>query len=444
LNKNDIADIQAEAGIIATIINKPEYTFFSENLKPNHFTDKQNAYIYYAIAELAKKGIQKIDAYNITNILNAKEATKKQLETITIDGLNDLINCSTLISRDSPEDYMLIVQNVLDKAFRREILSELQKCEKSCFDDTEIDIKTSIYDAMDKVMSKYVLEDVSTFGEKVDDMWSEIQTRFEADGMCGCPSMITSLNDYFTYEKSELVLVCAHRKEGKSMYCLNEAVDKLKKGLSCVYFDTEMSSRQHLERMLSHLTKIPVKIIKNGKFTSEQGLKIKEALAWIKTRKYVHVYMPTPSKEKIFTIVKRLKSKSGLDFVFYDYIKSQNSTDSSVIYNIMGEYTDFLKNKIAGELDIPVLAAAQLNRGGDIADSYKLEQFSSVVAILKRKKSDEIERDGRECGNYKFYIKLNRLGEQMSDMDTEYVDISFDGNTCTFEEAKQHEVVEPY
>lgn len=444
MTKTDIADIQAEAGIIATIINKPEFTYFSENLKPNHFIDKQNAYIYYAICELNKKGIQKIDAYNITNILNAKEATKKQAESITIEGLNDLINCSTLISRDSPDDYLLIVQNVLDKAFRREILTELQKCEKTCFDDSETDIKTTIYDAMDKVMSKYVMEDVSTFGEKVDDMWNEIQTRFEADGMCGYPSKITALNDYFTYEKSELVLVCAHRKEGKSMYCLNEAIDKLNKGLSCVYFDTEMSSRQHLERMLSNLTKIPVKIIKNGKFTDEQGQKIKDALAWIKTRKYVHVYMPTPSKEKIFTIVKRLKSKSGLDFVFYDYIKSQNSTDSSVIYNIMGEYTDFLKNKIAGELDIPVLAAAQLNRGGDIADSYKLEQFSSVVAILKRKKSDEIERDGKNCGNYKFYIKLNRLGEQMSDMDTEYVDIVFDGNTCTFEEARQHEIVEPY
>ncbi len=419
--------------------------FFSEELRPNHFTDKQNAFLYYAICELSKRSIAKIDAYNITNILNAKEATKEQTKTITIAALNELIELSHLISRNSSEEYMLLVKNVMDKAFRRELLRELKKCEQVCFIDSKDDIKASVYDSLDNVLSQYVYDDIEMFGDKVDQMWGEIEERHKDGDLCGHPSKFSNFNNYFTYEKSELILVCAHRKDGKSMFCLNEVVYQLGQGLKVLYIDTEMSSRQHMERMISHLTGIPVKLIKNGNYSSDDAIRIKKALEWIKSKKYVHVYMPTPNKEKIFTIAKRLQTKVGLDFIAYDYIKSQNSSSASEIYNIMGDLTDFLKNRIAGKLDIPVLAAAQLNRGGEIADSYKLEQFSSVIAVLKRKTKDEIARDGIDCGNYKFFIKLNRLGEQMSDMDSEYVDLLFDGNVATFKEAKQQHVVkEPY
>ncbi len=444
LLEQSINSVESEAGIVATIINHPEYTFFSENLKPNHFSDRQNAYIYYAICELAKQGIYKIDAYNITNILNMKEATKKQTDTITIPALTELINLSTLVMRDTEEEYLMLVNIVLEMAFRRDTLRELQKCEKLCYHD-DIDIKTEIYNSLDKIMSDYVANDIEPFSEKVDSMWAEIENRHNNGNVCGYPSKFPEVTKYFTYEKSELVLVCAHRKDGKSMFCLNEAVDKLNKNLKCLYIDTEMTSRQHMERMISNLSGVQVKLIKSGMYTKEQGEKIREAMAWIKSKKYYHVYMPTPSKEKIFTIAKKIKAKMGLDFFVFDYIKAQNTSSSSEIYNIMGDYTDFLKNKIAGELDVPVLAAAQLNRGGEIADSYKLEQYSSVVAIIKRKTPEEIQRDGIDCANYKLWIKLSRLGEMQSDIDTDYIDLYFDGNTATFKQAaQQHKVVSPY
>jgi len=445
LNPSDIKSVEAEAGIIASIINHPEYTFFSEELKPNQFSDSQNGYIYYAVRELAKKGIKKIDSYNIVNILNARDATKNQTETITIPALNELIDFSGIISRSTPEEYQLLVKTVMEKAFRRELYRELQKCEQVCYSDNDSDIKASIYSSLDSVLSNYSYDNIDLFGSKLDEMWKEVEDRHNNGGVCGYPSKFPAVAEFFTYEKSELIVVCAHRKDGKSMFCLNELVDKLNNGLHCLYIDTEMSSRQHMERMISHLTQIPVKLVKNGGYTDEQAKRISDALKWIKQQKYVHVYMPTPSKDKIFTIAKRLQAKIGLDFVFFDYIKSQNSTSSSEIYNMMGDYTDFLKNKIAGELDIPVLAAAQLNRGGEIADSYKIEQFSSVIGIIKRKTTAEIQRDGSNCGNYKFHIKLNRLGDQMSDIDSDYIDLNFNGNYATFDQAKeQHEVKEPY
>lgn len=58
----DIKNVEAEAGVIASVLMNPELTFYSEQLKPNHFTDPINAYVYWAVVELAKKGIDKVDA----------------------------------------------------------------------------------------------------------------------------------------------------------------------------------------------------------------------------------------------------------------------------------------------------------------------------------------------------------------------------------------------
>ena len=132
----------------------------------------------------------------------------------------------------------------------------------------------------------------------------------------------------------------------------------------------------------------------------------------------------------------------NLQFVVYDYFKS-SQTDSSAQYNDLGAKCDFLKNKIAGELDLAVLAGAQLNRNDEVADSDKLERYASVSAKWRKKSSEEIANDGKDSGNYALSITLNRLGEQM--FEDEYIDFKFLGSKMRIEEAKQHNVAEvPY
>ena len=86
-------------------------------------------------------------------------------------------------------------------------------------------------------------------------------------------------------------------------------------------------------------------------------------------------------------------------------------------------------------LNLAVCAAAQLNRSGEIGDSWKIEQYVSSAIVIEQKSPEEIVTDGAECGNYKAFIKLNRNGEQMAE--GEYIDLVFDGNTATINEAKQ-------
>ena len=410
------------------------------------FSDVSNGFVFYAIGRLAEKGVQNIDAYNIIMILSESSFTSGETKTITIEFLNEVISRVGILSRDTLEEYSVLVKNVVDMAFRREIFEKLQQCETLCFKEKEDDLQNKIFTTIDHTLSKYLSYDnILPFSEMVDTLWEETLKRQSLDGLCGISSKIKDLNDYFTFETEELILACAPRKEGKSIYCMNETIDKLERGYKVVYFDTEMSDRQQFERMLAYLTKIPVKNIKNGHLKDEEKVAIQEAKNKIKNFNYTHIYMTNPDMNRVYGIVKRMKLNNDLDFVVYDYIKSQNSINTGEVYNLLGEYCNFLKNRIAGELKVPVLACAQLNRSFEIADSYKLEQIASTVMLIRRKKPQEISTDGKSCGNYKFFIKCNRLGEQMEDMGSEYVDVLFDGNTVSFESCKQHEVPDdPY
>lgn len=106
-NKNvaDIKNVESEAGVIATLCYHPEFSFYSEQLKPNHFSDEQNAYFYYGICELAKRGVETIDAYNLFNILNANAATRKAVENISIQSITDMLSVSKCIDRSKGRGY---------------------------------------------------------------------------------------------------------------------------------------------------------------------------------------------------------------------------------------------------------------------------------------------------------------------------------------------------
>ena len=102
--------------------------------------------------------------------------------------------------------------------------------------------------------------------------------------------------------------------------------------------------------------------------------------------------------------------------------------------------TYFLKNSIAGKLNMIVISAVQLNRQNEVADSDKIERYVSFSAKWQVKTREMVERDGIECGNAFMKISANRLGEQhdMSD-DTDYFDFCFSGKKMRIQQAKQHQ-----
>lgn len=442
MNVCDIKNIESEAGIIASIVMKPEFTFYSEQLKPNHFSDTQNAYIYYAVCELAKRGIEKVDAYNITNILNMKEATKKQTETITIQALNDLIDVAKVIARESVEEYKLLVANVLDAAFRRDTYNKLIECERLCFNSSESDIEQKIYSALDDVMMEFsTTTEVPQYKDVIDSLWGEIEARQDS-GMAGIPFKFDTLNAYATIERGELFVFAAEAKQGKSMMLLNCAVDLLKRDVAVFYIDSELNSRMFTCRLIAHLTGIEFNRLKAGRYTPEEKVRIEQAIKWLKTKKFTHLYMPMFDAQSIYTAVKKVKHTQGLDVLIVDYFKGKGEGDAFDSYQELGRFVDMVKNQICGDMNIAGIGAAQATASGKVADSAKIGRNASTIALIQDKTPEEIEADGAECGNKKLRICLNRNGAQMST--DEYIDLFFNGNVISYEEAKQHIPITPY
>lgn len=438
LDISAISDTQAEAGVIATLVQHPEFILHTDYLKAGYFYNIENGCIFWAISELYKNGIDTIDAINITNMLNSNKAVKKKIEEYNLADMQEFINMSQYAARHSLEEYKLLVNTIVTMAFKRDLNRVAVQIQSQCFDDNMdlSKLNSEVNKKINNLTEQYMTSrEIEVFGSKVDLLWDEVCSRRNESGIYGIPSKYPHLNEYFTFEPGELVLLKARMKRGKSAYFLNEAIHKMKNGVPTLYIDTEMQDRLFFERMLANLTGVDVKRIKTGKYSYEEEQALAKANEWIKNQKFVHIYTPQTTDEEIYAIHKILKYKIGLEFSIYDYIKS-NILSSSENYNALGQRCDFLKNNIAGELNIAMLAGAQLNRVNQVADSDKLERYVSASVLWRDKTVEEVQRDGLASGNFCATVDLNRMGEQMSEDD--YIDFMFDGNKMRIEEASPH------
>lgn len=430
-----ISDTMAEAGIIATLIYNPEYIFYSEQLKPNHFYNKESSCLYWAIEKLVKQGVTNIDSFNLATTINSKEGIKNTFNKYNIN-LEEYINLSKNIKRDTLEEYKVLVNRVLALAFKRELHKQLKKFDKICLDVEQDDVSKlsgDIYNTLNKLNEKYILnDDIIPLCEQINEIWDEILEESENDSLALNPK-IPMLKRYFTYSKGEVIMLVARYKQGKSAYLMNEALYQANKGCSIGYLDTEMSTKEFTIRVLANLAQVEVRKIKQKSYTTSEEKFLKDALSLLKKYKLVHKYKPEWKEEDIFSTTKILQYKYGLDFLIFDYIKD-NDGDANVLYNKLGRKADYLKNVIAGQLKIPVLTATQLNRSGEISDSDKLARYVSTVIWWKQKTQKELEgQEINQVGNYTMQVRVNRLGEQM--LEDEFIHCIFNGNKMTIIQA---------
>lgn len=440
----DLVDIHAESGVISTLMRHPKFITHSDFLRPEYFYQNDNRCIYTAIREMFKQGIETIDAFNIQTFINSDPQLKNTFSMYNMSSLQEYVDISLDVARNTPEEYKTLARRVAALAFKRDLHMELIAADNQCFTDkTAAEVVQHTSKCLTEVKKKYISTNnsIKTISEVADDLMHQIESRRTPDGIYGIPSKFSAVNEFFTYEPTELVLVSGRMKKGKSALMMNEAIHKLQLGKPVLYIDTEMSDRLFYERMLANVSGVNIRAIKTGMMSPEEDDAVYDANEWIKKQKFVHIYDPAMDDYTLFETCSLLKHQLGVEFVVYDYIKS-NALDSSAQYNDLGARCDFLKNNIAGELDLAVLAGAQLNRQNQIADSDKLERYCSVSVKWQDKTPQEIETDGEECGNYKLSITLNRLGEQMAYED--YIDMSFDGSKMKIIQAQQHDGNGPF
>jgi replicative DNA helicase len=441
LNIAELSDISSESSVIGTLLLHPDYIAHSKFLKPNYFYNTENGIMYWAIDELYKEGITNIDAYNLSNKLSSNKSVENKLQDANFPDVQETINLYSTAARDTIEEYLMFAKNVVDYAFRRKLDTSLLSMRDDCYNKSiDLDsLNTKVFDKLTNITKTFVVnQDADTLGDNITDIWDEIVSRRNPDGTCGIPSKFSILNKFFTYETGELAILEARMKQGKSVFMMNEAVHKLQNGVPTLVVDTEMQTRLYVERLIAHLTQIDISRVKSGKYSKEEENRIKSCIMWIKSQPFQHIYNPNITDSELYSLCQMYIYKFGLQFLVFDYIKS-NEADTGRNYNLLGAKTDFLKNNIAGNLDLSVLTACQLSREMRAADSDKIDRALSVAIKWGFKPLDKRIAYGETCGNMYAQIMLNRLGDfQDKDDEDDYLDFYFDGSKMTITEAEQH------
>lgn len=442
MNKNisELVDNAAEAGVISSIIYHPEYLLSDNNLQPRFFWNEENQMMFWAINALVEKGVTKIDALNLTNIIHSNSGTAGVAERNGLENIQKYIEMARNSARGTFEEYKLLANTVLCLAFRRDLYNLSYDIGKECFNQeiTLDDLNDYVNDGISKVAEKFIFGgDSVQFGEKIDSIWEEICNDRNVDGSFGVSNLIPSLNEYYTFGKGELVLVAGQTGKGKSSFFLAQSMYTLEQGIPCVIIDSELTDKVFLPRMLANLSGVPVKTIKSGNYTNAEGERINRAIERIKkSAGFVHEYCPIFSKLQVDQICRKWYNKNKLGFLVYDYIKPSEKYGAAEISQSMGLLADYLKS-IAGNLNIPVLAGLQLNRiTGQLADSFKTERYADVLLYWKEKTIEQFKRDTYECGNFLMQVVKNRNGSIHAE--EEYVDIQFTGDLMRITEAKKH------
>lgn len=445
-NYNDLKDIAAESGAIASLIYHPDFILHSDFLKPNMFSQAEDGCIYWAIDELYKNGIDNIDEINLNNQMQSDPTVKKVMKSKGLSDIKDIIDMSQYAARDTLPEYLELCKTVCTYAYKREVykFSEELKRDTLREDSTVSKLEHDSHEKFSEITEKFLISDeIRTISDANPDILDELVDRQNSDAVMEIPSKFKEFAPYFSYEKGELVVVKARAKTGKSLFLMSEALNAAMNGLTVVYIDTEIDDKHFYWRMLANLSGVRYSEIKSNHWTQEETNRIRRADQTIKSLKLYHFYMPVIDMDKVFSICKVLQYKDNLSLIVFDYLKAVGATDMGLLSNKLATQTNDLKNRIAGTLKLPVLAACQLNRNMDTFGSDQINMYLSTSIKLVKKTPDEIREDGGyKFGALKANVDLNRNGAMMDD--DEYISLGFDGDHCNIYSCEQPTKSAPY
>jgi len=209
---NSPHDDISENGVVGSVILNAETILHCENLKPNMFFNIELGTIYDIVYQLINKdGVTKIDDYTILSKVEGEDSHKKNLQKYSTKEIRDLLDKLRRVGTSDINEYIRRCENVMNMDFRRKGSVKLREIATSLESDFTDDINTANIKLQDNVMKlseEYLMENgVKLISEVIDEAWDEIESRRDGNTTVGLPSKFATINDFFTYEKGELVIV---------------------------------------------------------------------------------------------------------------------------------------------------------------------------------------------------------------------------------------------
>jgi len=392
-------DLDAERAVIgALLVSETAVAAVAEQLTAEEFYSETHRIIYAAMMRLYSRG-DRIDQITLTNELNSINEFDRVGGRAYVFQLVESVPTASNAAR-----YAEIVRG---KALLRSVIDVGSRITEDAFREPE-DVTEAldsaeqlIYNVSNNTLKQH-LAPVSQLAPGALEM---IQRLYEQEGeVTGVETGFEDLDRLTTgFHKSDLVVLAARPAMGKTAMALNAIWHASgEKKMPVAIFSLEMSKEQLVQRLISQTTRIPAQALRSGNVKAEDWPKllrgvaqVSEAPIWIDDTAGVTLM---EMRAKVRRLASQLTAQGGppLSLVVVDYLQlmiGQGSRNDNRQQEI-AEISRGLK-VLARDLDVPVLAIAQLSRAvesrhdkrpmlSDLRDSGAIEQDADMVMFLYR------------------------------------------------------------
>jgi replicative DNA helicase len=288
------------------------------------------------------------------------------------------------------------------------------------------------------VTDRRIAEDYHPLSEIMPAALEEIEAiGAHGGGISGVPTGFADLDSLTNgLHPGQMIVVAARPAVGKSALALDFARSAtIRHGLPTVVFSLEMGRNEITMRLLSAEARVPMHIMRTGQMSDEDWGRLAKRMSEVADAPLFIDDSPNMSLMEIRAKCRRLKQPHNRKLLSVDYLQLMSSpkkTESR--QQEVSEMSRSLK-LLAKELQVPVVALSQLNRGpeqrqdkkpmlSDLRESGSIEQDADVVILLHRE--DAYERESPRAGEADLIIAKHRNGP------TATVTVAFQGHYSRF------------
>ena len=408
-------EISAEQAVLAAIlIDDKAIDKVLPVLDSNDFYHPSNKHIYTHLLKLHNNN-KPLDIVTLSASLNDTGEMNKAGGLEYVSSLVSILpNASNIIH------YAEIVK---DKALLRHLIEESADISEKAYSFSG-NVSELVDEAEKKIFSlaEYkVKKDITPIGDMITDTLKKLDKLYNnKDQITGVPTGFIDLDKITNgMQNSDLVIIAGRPAMGKTSFALNIALNAARKANSTVaIFSLEMSSQQLVQRLLSSEARVDASKLRSGKLYEEDWNNLTIASSELNDLKLFIDDTPAINVTELRAKCRRLKRESGLDMVIIDYLQLMSGGKSDSREQQISEISRSLK-ALAKEIDIPVLALSQLNRGvegrndkrpmpSDLRESGAIEQDADIIIFLYR---DEVyHKDSNDKGVAEIIIAKHRHG----------------------------------
>lgn len=396
---------EIEKSVLATMISDTQ----SINKVLSLISDEQ---IFYSEANQKIFRVIK-DFVNIQNpsdlsLVIVMEKLRERNELDEIGGSSYLSELSRMV--ESSEKIESMCKILIEKHMAREIIRHSLNIASKGYDET-VDIFDLLNEAeagLFKISEYKYKKNFLSLSDLIPVITSNIE-KVKQSQVSGISTGYDALNILTGgFQKSDLIIIAARPGVGKTAFGISLAYNISKSSQKAVgFFSLEMKAEQIVLRLLSQASKIDVSELRKGRYSKEQESNLIKSLRALASLRIYIDDTPAISLHELRAKARRMILEKQVEIIFVDYLQLMQGPSNAESREREISFISRGLKALAKELDIPIIALAQLNRQveirqtkrpmlSDLRESGAIEQDADIVCFLHRPDFYKKDTNGAE------------------------------------------------